>query len=304
MLHDVAVIDAGSDDLRGRRNPWWAITAVVVVALGIAIAYLLTRPDHSADAPAAIGPSTIAPVSVPLPTPSMISQGGHTYYIGLTAPSGAQLDGHNPNRVLIYASDTGKSSDDPICTTLQPSVRVVRETSTQVIVATFAYQAHVDRHGMYGCAFVTGPRHPLYATLSLQLRQPLGNRGLEDAKTGKAIGLIGGLAPPTPRYVPAGYQQSLAQSANPGSDLLAIRQYRNGDHDLEIHVRSQTAWSLDGKILARTIVNGHPATVSDSKYDRCVTWFPDRGLVDEVCSYDKSAAPSTDELLRVARSIP
>lgn len=278
---------------RGRLLLLGLTSLVVVIA---ALGYVLTRDDDGDPGQDANGD---------LPTPHSITRDGVTYEIGPASPAGASTDARNPLTVTVYALDI-ESPDDPDCSWVDPQARVVAEAPGEVRIATFDYSTRADAdEGERMCGYsTTNDSASMYKAMKLRLAQPLGDRRLVDERSGDVIGVLDAGYSPSPRYIPAGYEQTLVMHFTPEDGFVALRQFRDraSGSSLEVQVRSATAWSRSGTVIAAAEVATAEATVTEEEYQRCVSWSPRPGLVAEVCSLTEFLAPR--ELLRIARSIP
>lgn len=274
---------------------WAAAALAVLLIAGVVVTALLLSPAGNS-------PSGAVPAPVPLPTPRTISRQGVTYDVGPVRPVAA---GRDPARPAVIELFVDRTSDphQPICSQLRPSARVVSEDESSVHVATFAYRKPTKRK-TYSCYEYSTTNHPPYAKLTVQLREPLGGRTLVDVTSGADIGMVVGMRPPTPGYVPAGYRLTFSRPAGIRSDFIAVRQYARGSESVEIRTRSATAWGQFGTVIDHADVAGHDATISDEKWERCVAWTTAPGVVQEVCSQNSDKA-FLDEavLLDIARSL-
>lgn len=279
---------------RGRLLLLGLMSLVVVIAT---VGYALTRGDDDG--------GTGQDADEALPTPHSITRDGVTYEIGLASPAGASTDAGNLLAVTVYALDI-ESPDDPDCSWIDPQARVVAETPDEVRIATFDYSTRADAdEGERMCGYsTTNDSASMYKAMELRLAQPLGDRRLVDERSGDVIGVLDARYSPSPRYIPDGYEQTLVMHFTPEDGFVALRQFRDraSGSSLEVHVRSATAWSLSGRVIAEDEVAAAEATVTEEDHQRCVSWSPRPGLVAEVCSLTEFLGPG--ELLRIARSIP
>lgn len=281
----------------GRRRILLIATATVVVLASAAAATfaLLDRGDDA-----------VAPGSAELPTPRSITRDDVTYRVGRTSPVGITLDAADPRALAVHVF-AAESPEQPTCAALEPTARVVDETSTEVRVAAFDYSLR-DELGdePVMCSFTTdvGSGESLYRPLRVRLEAPLGDRQVVDAKSGDVIGSLSHGYRPTPRYVPGGFTKSSERGYSPATDFIALTQYHDLERSssLEIRVRSVTAWGKSGEVISHDRVGDHEATITEEDYQRCVSWFPRAGLVAEVCSLQNFLDP--DELVRIAESVP
>ena len=285
--------------LRRRR---WALAGAGLATLAAAstgLALALTGGDGGAGASAN-----------ELPSPRSITRDGVTYDVGLVAPQAAAPDPDDPRAVTVYAF-AAESPDQPKCSSLEPQARIVDETSTAIRVATYAYTVPVEDDETLMCAYGGSEPGADYRAMTLRLREPLGERRVIDEKSGKDIGQLDPDYEPVPAYVPRGFVARRTdpmlegfEGFTPEGGFVVYSQFDRGREEyLEIRIRSATAWSDSGKVLAHDEVRDHEATVSEEDYERCVSWTPRRGLVAEVCSLGSGFLPA-DELVRVARSVP
>lgn len=277
------------------RGAWAAAALAVVLIAGIVVAALLLSPGSDS-------PSGAAPAPAPLPSPRTITRHGVTYDVGPVRPVAAGRDPSRPTVVEIFVDRT-YDPRQPICSQLRPSARVVTEDENSVQIATFAYRKPTQRK-TYACYEYESSNYAPYAKLTVQLRQPLGDRTLVDVTSGADIGIVVGLRPPTPGYVPAGYRFTFSRAAGIRSDFIALRQYAHGSESVEIRTQSATAWARLGTVIDHADVAGHDATISDEKWERCVAWTVAPGVVQEVCSQGSNHAfLSEATLLDIARSL-
>jgi hypothetical protein len=295
---EVAEPDAQSRPQRS-RGVW--IATVVVVALISAIGIVLVTRNRDD------GERTGQASNIPLPSPHTIVRNGVTYSVQLIVTEGAARDPADPRSVRVFAPRISDARH-PVCATLAPSARVVSETTDSVTVATFGYQSSPRPTGIYECSYDRVGDESLNAGLTLHLRSPLAARKVVDARSGEVVGLIDRDDLPTPSYVPAGYKAAYVQRFDPPADLEAIRQYRRGKDIftspmIQIMVLSQTQWTQPSAALGKADINGHAATITETRWSRCVTWTDPPGIVRNVCSSARHAQLALDELLRLARSL-
>lgn len=285
-----------------RRARRWALAGVGLVTLAAAstgLVLALTGDDGGAGAAAD-----------DLPSPRSITRDGVSYEVGLTSPAAAALDPDDPRAVTVYAF-AAENPDQPECSSLEPQARVVDETSTAVRIATYAYTVPVESDEPLMCAYGGSEPGADYRAMTLRLREPLGERRVIDEKSRKDIGQLDAGYKPVPTYVPRGFASRRTESMlegfegyTPEGGFVVYSQFDRGREEyLEVRIRSATAWSESGTVLAHGEVRDHEATVTEEDYQRCVSWTPRRGLVAEACSLGTRFV-SADELLRVARSVP
>lgn len=280
----------------------WVVRLLVGSCLMVTAASCASDAARGGSEPVGVAGGGASVPSVPLPTPRVITRHGVRYQVSAVAPAVAMRDASNPDLVKVFVFQSEDASH-PECSELSPLARVADQNANAVVVAAFAYRK--PSTGKVGCVSIRSVNSPpAYAKLTLHLREPLGSRMLIDAKTGRVIAIAERQLPPTPSYMPTGYQQSLVEPFDASSDFLAIRQYHAGDRTLEIRLRSATAWAQDGTVVDKLDVAGHTATVTDQSYERCLTWSDSDNLIREVCSLaTTSNYLSADQLLRIADSL-
>jgi len=241
-----------------------------------------------------------------VPSPSTLLHGGVEYQEGEVSATAAQRVASSDAAVdiFVYQHDGGPS---PVCAQLAAAARVVSETKTQIVIASFGYVHHQASEGTQNCIVMSSPDRPDYAALHLALTRPLGNRALLDAKTGRRIGLANGQLPPSPAYVPSGYTETTTpRPFDAASNFVAVRQFWNDARDtIEIRERSASAWSQSGTVIGHDTIDGQPATTTSESYQRCLSWLTTDGMVDEVCSLVRAGRPylSPAELIKIARGL-
>src|SRR6478672_11207177 len=135
------------------------------------------------------GSSAQAMPRVPLPVPWTITSDGAVYTVGEVAPAGATLDSSNSRMMTVFIAQHSDPSD-PACATLSPSARVVKQSSSAVYVASFAYQVPVTPTAARDCLIYQSAAEKPYLAQHLSLTQPLDGRPLIDVKTARPIGIL------------------------------------------------------------------------------------------------------------------
>lgn len=304
--HDLG---AESEDAVPERRPGgWRLPVLGalagVLALG-GVAYAVQR-DTGADSGRSAGTE--------LPSPRTIQRGGVTFHVRPASGVAAAADPKDPSVVVVYATDVYQP-EDPKCSFMEPTARVVHQSADEIRIATFDYGIPQKGNGSILCGYADAvdPDAEVpagFAALRVRLDAPWKGRPLIDDATGKEIGVVTDLVAPEPGYLPAGYHvrdwpegMEAPDESAMANDFFAGRTYLSGTATLDILVQS-SSYAMDlGKTLGHDDVSGVRADLTESDYQRCVVWSPQHGVTAQVCSGGEGERLPDSELVRVAESL-
>lgn len=284
---------------RGRTSLAMAATVAVVTTVGLVFA--LTRGSGN-------GRSASNAVGV---SPTITAGGKSLRYAGEEAWQDPVLDETDPDSVYVYASQEGGTASWGGYCWAVPVARIVSQTATAVSVAVARYsEAPAQATLGSGLACTDEARGPLRLTVTLS--QPLGARSLIDAHDGAARRVLDPATVLKPSHLPDGYTGGQATWEPPDSRStgVALRTYEGSGGSLLITVGPASLNRPMARIIERTSVRGHPATVSDDRgfeQDILVAWNEDSTsavTVYGISAYDKAHPSLTaPQLVRIANSL-